>query len=73
MCNNETMDWIEIPDFEYWDVCGQAVRPKGKGSHRRKHEGEVVSYSLIHPNATGVNIDFYLVGYTPSHPISAPS
>ncbi|GAI98547.1 unnamed protein product [marine sediment metagenome] len=59
------MSWIEVNTFEYCQICRQAVKPRGKGSHHRKHKGQAMSYSYIHPDASCVSIDLYLTGYTP--------
>ena len=60
----KSFGWVEIDIGDFCSVCGQWVRPKGRGSHRRKHKGEIVTYSWLHPDATGV--DLLLTGYTPS-------
>lgn len=59
--------WVEITEhllIEYCQVCGKAVKPKGKGSHRRKHPDVdlKVCYGLLPPDISCV---FLTVGYTP--------
>ena len=56
--------WGDV-DIDFRDscsVCGQWVRPKGRGSHRRKHKGVSVTYGYP-PDTTSVTL--YLIGYTP--------
>ena len=53
--------WVDIQLYEYCQICGQAVKPKGKGSHKCKHPGQMVSYSWLHPDAIGVSL--YLLQY----------
>jgi len=48
--------WQDIPLGEFCQLCGQDVKPKGKGSHNRKHPGQEVKYSWMHPDATGVKL-----------------
>lgn len=54
MIDTTKLAWQDIPSYLFCQICGQSVKPKGKGSHKRKHPNQNVRYSQLHPEATGL-------------------